>query len=88
MACWGLSAGARADLLVLNTQSPGLLGIPASHVLDATVFACDTAPIREVYVAGRCVVRHGRHVQQDAIAAKYAEAMQQLWCATQPEMRA
>jgi formimidoylglutamate deiminase len=57
-------------------------------VLDATVFACDTAPIREVYVAGRCVVRHGRHVQQDAIAAKYAEAMQQLWCATQPEMRA
>jgi formimidoylglutamate deiminase len=88
MACWGLSAGARADLLVLNTQSPGLLGIPASHVLDATVFACDTAPIREVYVAGRCVVRHGRHVQQDAIAAQFAEAMQQLWCATQPEMRA
>jgi formimidoylglutamate deiminase len=76
---WGLVTGARADLLVLNTQVPGLLGIPASHVLDATVFACSTAPIREVYVAGNCVIRQGRHAQQDAIEAQFASTMDTLW---------
>ena len=78
-ALWGLKSGARADLLVLDAQAPGLLGVPASHVLDAAVFACDRPPIREVYVAGRCVIAQGRHTQQDAIAAQFVQAMQGLW---------
>lgn len=78
-ASWGLVAGARADLLVLDMQAPGLLGVPASHALDASVFACDRAPIRDVYVAGRCVIAQGRHAQQDAIAAQFVQAMQRLW---------
>jgi formimidoylglutamate deiminase len=45
---WGLQVGARADMLVLNAQANGLLGGPASHVLDAAVFACDSAPLRDV----------------------------------------
>jgi formimidoylglutamate deiminase len=76
---WGLTAGARADMLVLNPQAPGLLGIPASHVLDATVFACDSAPIRDVYVAGRQVIAQGRHALQPGIAAQFAKAMDPLW---------
>ncbi len=78
---WGLRVGARADLLVLDTQAPGLLGLPLSHALDATVFACDKAPVRNVYVAGRCVIAEGRHVQQQAIAAQFVEAMDALWTA-------
>ena len=78
-ARWGLVAGARADMLVLDTQAPGLLGVPANHMLDATVFACDRAPLRDVYVAGRCVIAQGRHAQQEAIAAQFVEAMQGLW---------
>ncbi|WP_233505996.1 formimidoylglutamate deiminase [Rhodoferax lacus] len=76
---WGLVAGARADLLVLDTQAPGLLGLPTGHLLDATVFACDKAPVRDVYVAARCVLFQGRHAQQDAIAQRFVEAMQGLW---------
>jgi formimidoylglutamate deiminase len=75
---WGLTPGARADLLVLDRSSPGLLGIPGSHVLDATVFACDKAPVREVYVAARRVIAAGRHARQDAIAAQFVRAMEAL----------
>jgi formimidoylglutamate deiminase len=76
---WGLKAGARADLLVLDPRASGLLGVPASHTLDAAVFACGSAPIRDVYVAGRCVIAQGRHAQQEAIAAQFVQAMQGLW---------
>jgi formimidoylglutamate deiminase len=75
---WGLVTGARADLLVLDPQAPGLLGVPASHALDATVFACDRSPVRDVLVAGRCVIAQGRHAQQDAIAAQFVHAMEAL----------
>ncbi len=72
---WGLRTGARADLLVLDPQASGLLGIPASHVLDAAVFACDRSAIRDVYVAGRQVLAQGRHAAQDRIAAQFAQTM-------------
>lgn len=77
-ARWGLQRGARADLLVLNPLNNGLLGIPASHTLDALVFACDTPAIDAVYVAGHCVVAQGRHLRHDALASGFAEAMHAL----------
>ena len=72
---WGLCAGARADLLVLDTQAPGLLGVPTDHLLDALIFACDRPAIRDVYVAGRRMVTEGRHVQAPAIARAFGQAM-------------
>ena len=75
---WGLKTGARADMLVLNTQAGGLLGVPSSHVLDALVFACDIPAIRDVFVAGQQVIAEGRHAQQDAISADFFSAMQVL----------
>ena len=78
-ARWGLQTGARADLLVLDTGADGLRGIPASHTLDALVFATDAPAFAEVWVAGERVVEGGRHVAQDAIAQRFGEAMAQLW---------
>ena len=83
---WGLRAGGRADMLVLDVRAAGLLGVPHSHVLDAAVFACDRSPVRDVYVAGRCVLRDGQHAQQAAIAHRFTQAMQELWdCAPAPQ---
>ncbi len=76
---WGIQVGARADLLVLDTRAPGLLGVPASHTLDALVFATNTSAIRDVYVAGRQVVRSGVHLQSMQIASDFEEVMQALW---------
>ena len=76
---WGFTAGARADLLVLNLDAPGLVGVPASNRLDALVFATDGPALHEVYVAGECVVRGGRHVDQAQIGKRFAEVMDGLW---------
>jgi formimidoylglutamate deiminase len=76
---WGLVAGARADALVLDTCAPALLGIPPSHQLDALVFAGAEPVFREVLVAGEVLLRDGRHVREQAIAARFALAMEALW---------
>ena len=76
---WGLQVGARADFLVLEPHASGLLGVPAQHLLDALVFASQGEVFHEVYVAGRCLMRQGRHVLQDAIAKDFEQAMLGLW---------
>ena len=76
---WGLVAGARADALVLDLGQPGLLGVPPSHALDALVFATDAPTFQEVWVAGRRVLAESRHVDECAIAARFADVMSALW---------
>jgi formimidoylglutamate deiminase len=78
-AQWGLQVGARADMLVLNPHTPGLLGVPTSHTLDALVFATDTPAIASVYVAGQVVVQHGKHVHEERMAQAFGEVMEALW---------
>ena len=78
-ARWGFQPGARADLLVLDTRAPGLLGVPPSHRLDALVFATDAPPFAEVWVAGRPVVSAGRHHAQSLLREGFASAMAALW---------
>ena len=76
---WGLVAGARADLLVVDTQDHALLGVPAEHLLDALVFSSPGRPWRDVMVAGRWVITDHRHAQAARIGADFAAAMQDLW---------
>lgn len=71
---WGLRAGARADLLVIDLQQPALLGVPPERLLDALVFAAPARPFGQVIVAGRRVVGAGRHVRAERIAARAAAA--------------
>jgi formimidoylglutamate deiminase len=78
-ARWGLRVGARADVVVLNDHAPGLLGVPASHTLDALVFACDTPAVRDVFVAGQAVIREGQHARQAPVATQFVAAMDALW---------
>ena len=58
-ARWGLQAGARADLLVVDPLAEGLAGTPASHVLDGLVFGGGACAFAEVWVAGRRVLAPG-----------------------------
>jgi len=73
---WGLTVGARADVMVLNPQTAGLLGVPPSRVLDAYVFACDRSAVMDVYVAGQCVLKNGQHPHQLAIADDFVKSLQ------------
>lgn len=70
----GLAVGQRADFLVLDAQSPALLGVPPDNLLDAAVFSSPGASFAQVRVAGRLV--SGRSAQIDA---DYLAAMTELW---------
>ena len=59
-ALGAIAVGNRADFLVLDHQSPALLGVPPEHVLDALVFSSPDARFRRVFVAGKPVVVAGR----------------------------
>ena len=75
---WGLQPGARADALVADPAEPALLGIAPEHTLDALVFSSPGRPWRDVMVAGRWVLRDGRHPQGEAIERRFVQAMGEL----------
>jgi formimidoylglutamate deiminase len=76
---WGLQAGARADLLVVDVRDHALLGIPAPRMLDALVFSSPGRPWRDVMVAGRWVVQDHRRPGAADVAERFEATMQQLW---------
>ena len=78
-AWWGLQVGARADAIVLDADDPALLGVPASHTLDALVFSTPTNAIRDVCVGGRWVIRDRRHADEARLASRFEAAMHALW---------
>ena len=74
---WGLVAGARADLLVLDPHC--VAGVPAPSSLDALVFASDRPSWREVWVAGQPVLVDGAVPAGRTIADDFSAAMTTLW---------
>jgi len=78
-ATWGITLGARADLLVADPDDASLLGLPQARWLDALVFSSPGRPWRDVMVAGRWALRHHHHAQVERIAAGFAQAMRTLW---------
>ncbi len=79
---WGLSVGARADLLVLDTQDSPLLGLPDERLLDALVFSSPGQPFRDVMVAGRWALRGHRPSGGGDTTTGFVSAMQALWDTT------
>jgi formimidoylglutamate deiminase len=71
----GLRVGARADLLVLDEADPALLGVPASHRLDAWVFGAPQRAVAQTWVAGRLA---GPTRAPPATAGAFAAAMAAL----------
>ena len=78
LPAWGISAGARADALVLNIAQQSLLGVPQQHWLDALVFSSPSQPWQDIMVAGQWVIRGGLHPQAARVARQFEQAMQQL----------
>jgi formimidoylglutamate deiminase len=74
-----LRKGAHADLVVLDDDSPMLLGHGAQSLLDALVFSGFTLPIDRVMTHGEWRVSDGRHVERDRARAEYARTIGKLY---------
>lgn len=73
-----IERGARADFIVLDAENPALLFKEKNDILDAAIFACATNPVRDVFVGGKQMVRHFRHIQEETILQKYKETIARL----------
>lgn len=73
-----LSPGLWADMLALDATHPDLEGLSGDVILDAYIFAGDDRMVRDVWSAGRHMVRAGRHVHREAIETAYRAAVRDL----------
>ncbi|RMF38850.1 MAG: formimidoylglutamate deiminase, partial [Alphaproteobacteria bacterium] len=73
-----IETGAPADLLALDGAHPDLAGRSGDTILDSFVFAGGRAMVREVWAAGRHVVREGRHIARETLVAGYRRALADL----------
>jgi formiminoglutamate deiminase len=73
-----LAAGAYADIVSLDTNSPFLIGREGDQILDAWIFCAGSRAVDCVWSAGRMLVTRGRHFLREEIGAKFAAAMRAL----------
>ena len=74
-----LRAGAPADLVTLDDESPMLAGHDAESMLDALVFVGARLPIDRVMVGGEWRVLEGDHVASTETRLGFAEVVRALW---------
>jgi formimidoylglutamate deiminase len=70
----GLAPGQRADFVVIDAQSPSLLGVPPGYALDALVFSSPDAAFSDVFIAGRRLQQAGPELR-----GAFVRAMNALW---------
>jgi formimidoylglutamate deiminase len=68
----------RRDVVCLDADAAVLAGAHQEDLLDRFVFAGNRPLVREVIVAGRVVVREGRHVGAEGIAERYRHTLRAL----------
>ena len=73
-----IQPGFRADLVVLDTDHPALVGRDEDQLLDAWIFSGEDTPVRDVMVGGAWVVQDGRHRKQEEIATAYRTVARKL----------
>lgn len=77
-ASGAIAPGLWADLVALGMDHPSLAGLSGDTALDAFVFAAGDHAVRDVWSAGRHVVKEGGHVAREAIVAGYNECMRSI----------
>lgn len=77
-ASGAIAPGLWADLLALDDLGPDGQGRIGDVVLDTWIFARDDRAVREVWSAGRHMVRDGVHVRREEIVTAYARVVRRL----------
>lgn len=70
-----LEPGKWADMLALDMDAPSLLSLTDDRVLDGWIFAGDRGAVKEVWSAGRHVVRDGQHIARSETVQRYRKRL-------------
>ncbi|MDM3872431.1 formimidoylglutamate deiminase [Porticoccus sp. W117] len=73
-----LEVGCRADLVVLDSDHPRLVGRSGDDLLDSWIFGCDDNPVKDVFVGGNQVVADGVHIFEPRIEEEFKAAVVEL----------
>ena len=74
----GLSAGARADIVVLDADAPIFAGQSSDTLLESWIFSGNVPVVKDVFVGGNRVVADGHHPAEEDIAARYRKVLSML----------
>jgi formimidoylglutamate deiminase len=74
----GLQAGARADIVTLDTTHPSLAGRRRNAVLDGWIFAAGAGAVACVWAGGNKVVEGGRHHLRERARDTFNAAVRRL----------
>lgn len=77
-ASGAIAVGQWADLLALDTGDLRLEGMQGDQLLDAFIFAGRDGLVTDLWSAGRHIVRDGRHIARDSVAAQFRATMNRL----------
>jgi formimidoylglutamate deiminase len=73
-----LAPGYRADICVLDTDHPALIGRGGDSLLDSWIFSAGNAAVSDMYVAGTRVVADRHHANEEAILNNFRAAVERL----------
>ena len=73
-----IEEGRRADLLVLDKNSPALAGHSSGTLLDAFMFSGNDNPVDRVMVGGKWVVEGGRHPAEENTLRAFERVLHRL----------
>ena len=73
-----IAVGRRADWLVLDPAHASLAGGGAETLLDRVIFAGGDRAIRDVMVAGRWVIREGRHAAEEETCRRFSSLLSEI----------
>jgi formimidoylglutamate deiminase len=74
-----LRVGAPADFFMVDLKDVSIAGAGVAELLPMIVFGLNRSAIRDVVVAGKCIVRGQRHVLQDEIVGRYGQLHAEVW---------
>jgi formimidoylglutamate deiminase len=73
-----IGPGFRADIMVLDSDHPSLMGREQDAALDTWIFSGGNALVKDVLVAGRHVIKDRHHPQEEEIARRFGATVRRL----------
>jgi formimidoylglutamate deiminase len=73
-----IAPGYRADFVVIDADTPPLIGRSEDGILDGWIFAARQSPVREVWAGGRHVVADGRHVHREQVFRRFKATIDRI----------